>query len=161
MSFCYATTIPPKSSRRLHHIMARGIEDPNIFNDDRDRYDFIDRLGAIVEESGTNCFAWALIPNHFHLLLRTGSVSIVTVMRRFLTGRATRYNRRHRRSGHLFQNRYKSILCEEGSYFLGLVRYIHLNTALGAKLVQQALLAMPDQYNPDTQTSLNDKALEG
>ncbi|WP_367172701.1 transposase [Desulfobacula sp.] len=53
-------------------------------------------------------YAWALIPNHFHLLLRTGTVSISTIMRRLLTGYALWYNRRHRRNGHLFQNRYKS-----------------------------------------------------
>jgi REP element-mobilizing transposase RayT len=118
----------------LHHIIVRGIERRNIFADDQDRYDFIDRLGGIVSETNTGCYAWALIPNHFHLLLRTGSVPVATVMRRLLTGHATRYNRRHRRQGHLFQNRYKSILCQEDSYFLELVRYIHLNP-IRAKLV--------------------------
>jgi REP element-mobilizing transposase RayT len=130
----------PRQSRldapgALHHIIVRGIERRNIFADDRDRYDFLDRLGAIIEETDTGCFTWALIPNHFHLLLRTGNVPIATVMRRLLTGHAARYNRRHRRSGHLFQNRYKSILCQEDSYFLELVRYIHLNP-LRAKLVE-------------------------
>jgi len=66
-------------------------------------------------------------PQHFHLLLRTGKVSIATVMRRLLTGHAGYFNKRHRRSGHLFQNRYKSILCQEDTYLLELVRYIHLN----------------------------------
>ncbi|MFH1620352.1 MAG: transposase, partial [bacterium] len=68
-----------------------------------------------------------LIANHFHLLLKTGLVPIATVMRRLLTGYAVAYNRRHRRYGHLFQNRYKSILCQEDAYLLELVRYIHLN----------------------------------
>jgi len=67
------------------------------------------------------------MPNHFHLLLRTGNVPISTVMRRLLTGYAGSFNRRHRRHGHLFQNRYKSILCQEDAYLLELVRYIHLN----------------------------------
>ena len=130
----------PRQSRldapgALHHIIVRGIERCDIFADDRDRYDFIDRLGAIIEETDTGCFAWALIPNHFHLLLRTGSAPIATVMRRLLTGHATRFNRRHRRNGHLFQNRYKSILCQEDSYCLELVRYIHLNP-LRAKLAE-------------------------
>ncbi len=130
----------PRQSRldapgALHHIIVRGIEQRNIFADDRDRCDFLDRLGAIVEETNTGCYAWTLIPNHFHLLLRTGSVPIATVMRRLLTGHAARYNRRHRRNGHLFPNRYKSILCQEDSYFLELVRYIHLNP-LRAKLVE-------------------------
>jgi hypothetical protein len=68
-----------------------------------------------------------LIPNHFHLLLQTGTVPVATVMRRLLTGYATKFNRRHGRHGHLFQNRYKSILCQEEHYLLELVRYIHLN----------------------------------
>lgn len=69
-----------------------------------------------------------------HLLLRTGGVPIATVMRRLLTGHAVLFNRRHRRSGHLFQNRYKSILCQEDAYLMELVRYIHLNP-LRARLV--------------------------
>jgi REP element-mobilizing transposase RayT len=85
------------------------------------------RLGRIAKESETRCLAWALIPNHFHLLLKTGLVPIATVMRRLLTGHAVYFNRRYNRNGHLFQNRYKSILCQEDSYLLELVRYIHLN----------------------------------
>jgi putative transposase len=84
-------------------------------------------LARILQDTNTICYAWALIPNHFHLLLRTGSVPISTVMRRLLTGYALWYNRRHHRHGHLFQNRFKSILCQEDSYLLELVRYIHLN----------------------------------
>gem|GEM_PF-6191785 len=61
------------------------------------------------------------------MLLKTGSTLIATVMKRLLTGYAMHYNRRHKRSGHLFQNRYKSILCQEDVYLLELVRYIHLN----------------------------------
>ena len=111
----------------LHHIIVRGIERRKIFNDDKDRYDFLWRLGDVLEKTRTACYAWALIPNHFHLLLRTGAYPVATVMRRLLTGHASGYNRRHKRHGHLFQNRYKSILCQEETYFLELVRYIHLN----------------------------------
>ncbi len=102
--------------------------------DDQDCHDFLKHLGSILEQTETSCFAWSLMPNHFHLLLRTGAVPIATVMRRLLTGHAVRYNRRHHRHGHLFQNRYKSILCQEDRYLLELVRYIHLNP-LRAKLV--------------------------
>lgn len=118
----------------LHHIIARGIERCKIFRDDADRNNFLDRLGGIIDDTGTVCFAWALIPNHFHLLLRTGRVPIATVMCRLLTGYAVSHNRRYRRHGHLFQNRYKSILCQEDAYLLELVRYIHLNP-IRAKLV--------------------------
>ena len=111
----------------LHHIIARGIERGDIFTDDFDRNNFLKRLGKIVVETDTRCYAWALVPNHFHLVLKTGCAPIATVMRRLLTGYAGYYNRRHRRCGHLFQNRYKSILCQEDSYLKELVRYIHLN----------------------------------
>ena len=111
----------------LHHIIARGIEGRPIFQSDIDREDFIERLGYIVTETETKCFAWVLMPNHFHLLLETGFVPVAKVMLRLLTGYAVTYNLRHRRKGHLFQNRYKSILCQEDPYLLELVRYIHLN----------------------------------
>jgi REP element-mobilizing transposase RayT len=111
----------------LHHIICRGIEQRPIFEDDFDRDRFVERLGTVLQETATPCYAWALIPNHFHLLIRTGLVPVATVMRRLLTGYAVNFNHRHRRSGHLFQNRYKSILCQEDPYLLELVRYIHLN----------------------------------
>ena len=111
----------------LHHIIARGINRKNIFKDNKDQDNFLERLGNILTETQTSCFAWALIPNHFHLLIRTGATPISTIMRRLLTGHAVSFNRRHRRYGHLFQNRYKSILCQEDPYLLELVRYIHLN----------------------------------
>ena len=111
----------------LHHIIFRGIERTAIFKDALDYRNFIDRLGNILKETDTPCFAWALLKNHVHLLLRTGLAPISTVMRRLLTGYAQQFNRRHQRSGHLFQNRYKSFLCEEETYLRELVRYIHLN----------------------------------
>ena len=119
----------------LHHIIVRGIERRKIFYDDEDRDNFLERLGVVLTETGTPCFAWALIPNHAHLLLKTGTTPIATVMRRLLTGYAVSFNRRHRRHGQLFQNRYKSILCQEDLYLLELVRYIHLNP-LRARLVE-------------------------
>ncbi len=121
----------------LHHIIVRGIEKRNIFLDDTDRYNFLDRLGKVLLETNTICFAWALLPNHFHLLLRTGTYPLATVMRRLLTGHAMNFNRSHGRVGKLFQNRYKSILCQEDSYLLELVRYIHLNP-LRAALIAEA-----------------------
>ena len=130
----------PRKSRidapgSLHHIIVRGIERRKLFSDDMDRNNFLDRLGGIIAETNTTCFAWALIPNHFHLLLRTGQVPIATVMQRLLTGHAGYFNKRHGHTGHLFQNRYKSILCQEDTYLLELVRYIHLNP-LRARLIK-------------------------
>ncbi len=111
----------------LHHVIIRGIERKKIFLDDNDRRDFLDRCGVIFPETKTSCYAFALLPNHVHLLLRTGGAPLSTTMARLLTGYAVHFNRVHRRHGHLFQNRYKSIVCQEDAYLKELVRYIHLN----------------------------------
>lgn len=116
-------------------MMVRGIERCELFRDDQDREDLLERLEVLVESTETRIFAWCLIPNHFHLLVQSGAEGLSTFMRRLLTGYAVRFNRRHRRVGHLFQNRYKSILVEEEPYLLELVRYLHLNP-LRAGLVQ-------------------------
>jgi len=111
----------------LHHVMVRGIEGSSIVADDEDRGFFVSRMGRIASETGTSIFAWALMTNHAHILLKSGAAGLSTFMRKLLTGYASGYNRRHQRYGHLFQNRYKSIVCEEEPYFLRLVSYIHLN----------------------------------
>ena len=111
----------------LHHIMVRGIDGIAIFRNDQDREGFLSRIGHLVESTGTRILAWVLMDNHVHLLLFSGPSGIATFMRRLLTGYAIGFNRRYQRSGHLFQNRYKSIVCEEDVYLLELVRYIYLN----------------------------------
>ena len=111
----------------LQHVIVRGIERRDIFNDDYDRQKFLDRFTKLLSETGVRCYAWALLSNHFHLLLMPTSTTLSSFMRRLLTGYAVSFNRHNKRSGHLFQNRYKSIVCEEDSYLLELVRYIHLN----------------------------------
>ncbi len=118
----------------LYHVIGRGIEGGKIFSDDQDRFAFLDRLGKVAIDTATPVYAFALIPNHFHLLLRRGGTPLSRVMQRLLTSYALKFNKRHRRSGYLFQNRYKSIICQEESYFLELVRYIHLNP-VRAKIV--------------------------
>ena len=111
----------------LHHIICRGLERKCIFRDDVDRDALLVRMAAVFQKTSTRCFAWAFIPNHFHLLLQSGTSPIATIMERVLTGYAGDFNRRHSRHGHVFQNRYKSILCQDDPYFLELVRYIYLN----------------------------------
>ena len=111
----------------LHHVMVRGIERGKIVNDVSDRENFVSRLGGLAADTQTTIYAWTLLRNHAHILLRSSTVGLSDFMRRFLTGYAISYNRRHRRWGHLFQNRYKSIICDEDAYFKELVRYIHLN----------------------------------
>ncbi len=119
----------------LHHVIVRGIERRKIFRSDYDRKNFLNRLGELIAKTQTDCFAWALIPNHAHLLLRTGLIPVSVLMSRLLTGYAVWFNKKYRRHGQLFQNRYKSILCQEEPYLKELVRYIHLNP-LRAVLVE-------------------------
>jgi putative transposase len=111
----------------LHHIMARGIDRTKLFQNKTDRNDFLKRVAELCQGGHLIIYAWALMPTHFHLLARTGSQPISSSMRKLLTGYAVNFNRRHKRYGHLFQNRYKSIICEDDPYLLELTRYIHLN----------------------------------
>jgi REP element-mobilizing transposase RayT len=107
--------------------MIRGIERRKIFLNQKDYEDFIERLAMLLQAMKTSCYAWSLLPNHAHFLLCTGTVPLARLMRRLLTGYAVGFNRRHKRHGHLFQNRYKSIICQEDAYLRELVGYIHLN----------------------------------
>ena len=111
----------------FHHIIIRGIERRKIFRDDRDRENFLERLGTLLLETKTGCFAWAFLPNHAHFLLRTGEDPLAALMRRLLTGYVVSFNERYKRHGHLLQNRYKSIVCQKETYLQELVWYIHLN----------------------------------
>jgi putative transposase len=111
----------------LHHVMVRGMEGNCIVSDDDDRKFFVTRMGVVAAATGTTVYAWSLMSNHAHILLKSGPEGISSFMSKLLTGYAIRYNNRHKRHGHLFQNRYKSIVCEEEPYFLKLVSYIHLN----------------------------------
>ena len=122
----------PRSARLdapgvLHHIMVRGIERRAIFRNNLDREDFLKRLEVLLPECQMECYAWVLMKNHVHLLLRSSATGISQLMRRLLTGYAVYFNHRYRRHGQLFQNRFKSIICQEDAYFKKLVRYIHLN----------------------------------
>jgi len=123
--------------------MVRGLERRPIFRDEADREDFVTRLAQLVEQGALTIYAWVLLPNHAHLLLRTGARPLARSMRSLLTGYAGAFNRRHRRVGHLFQNRYKSTVVEEEPYLLELVRYLHLNP-LRAKIL--ADLRALDRY---------------
>lgn len=125
----------------LQHVIVRGIEKRHIFLDDQDREDFLSRLRLLLPETETDCYAWTLLDSHFHLLLLPRRRSLSEIMRRLLTGYAVRFNLRHKRAGHLFQNRYKSIVCDQDSYLLELVRYIHLNPVRAGMVGDLAALA--------------------
>ncbi len=105
-----------------HHVIVGGIEGRAIFRDDRDRRDFVGRLAGLAGAGALAVYAGALLPKHLHLPVRTGCRPLARRMGALLAGYAGAFNRRHQRHGHLFQNRYRSIVSEEEPYLLELVR---------------------------------------
>jgi putative transposase len=110
-----------------HHVMVRGIERRRIFLGDVDRRDFVERLDQLLPEEQWRCFAWALMPNHVHLVLQSAHGGLSRLMARLNTGYARSFNLRHTRAGYLFQNRFKSRLVKDDRDLMGLVLYVHRN----------------------------------
>jgi len=107
--------------------MARGIDGVNIFNDDYDRTEFLNRLTGCMKKCRCKCLAWCLMNNHYHLLMRTDENPISRLMRPLNGGYALWFNRKYGRREYLFQDRFKSALCQDQDYAKQLIRYIHLN----------------------------------
>lgn len=124
----------------VYHVMARGVDGRDIFVDDRDRSIFVGNLMKIADDMGAHILAYCLMGNHFHLALKIGSVPLAAIMQRLLTSYALVFNRRYERTGHLFQARYKAIVCIDERYLATLIRYIHLNP------VRAGLVANPADW---------------
>ncbi|MGH7771997.1 MAG: transposase, partial [Candidatus Binatia bacterium] len=111
----------------FYHVISRGNQGQMIFHDDVDRERYLSLLREVQTRYGPKLYAYVLMGNHVHLLMEVGGVPLSKIMQN-LQFRYTRYyNQRYRKIGHLFQGRYKAILCDRESYLLELVRYIHLN----------------------------------
>ncbi len=108
-------------------MIVRGVDRREIFRDDADRAAYCDRLSVVLPEDGATCFAWALMPNHVHLAIRTGARPLARVMHRVGTRYGRYFNERHGRVGYLFQGRYKAIAIADDAYLATLVRYVHRN----------------------------------
>ncbi len=121
----------------LYHVMARGIDGPKIFLGQSDYQAFIEALRIVRQRYPFSLYAYVLMSNHFHLLLEVDRFSTARILQSLLTGYVRRFNRSHRRRGHLFEGRYKAIVCDRDSYLLELVRYIHLNP-VRAEMVKRA-----------------------
>ena len=122
----------------LFHVMARGNDRQKTFLDDQDYQAFFRALSEQKQKTPFLIYAFCFMPNHFHLLMETKRFSLSVIMQRVLTRYVKRFNFRHQRVGHLFQGRYKAILCQKDSYLQELIRYIHLNP-VRAKMVKEVL----------------------
>ncbi len=111
----------------VHHVISRGLDGATIFADDTDRKRFVSTLGRILSQEQCLCYAWSLMSNHYHLVLRPTAFNLARVMRRLNGSYARYFNRRHQRRGYLFQDRYKSLATQDFRYFRELIRYVHLN----------------------------------
>ncbi|MDP2643301.1 MAG: transposase [Desulfobacterales bacterium] len=111
----------------LYHVLSRGNERKNIFHDDRDRQTFIDAIGEMADNYDVDIFAYVLMSNHYHILLRTNQANLSKSMQWLALTYTLRFNNRHFRSGHLFQGRFKSIIVQNDAYLMRLSCYIHRN----------------------------------
>ena len=111
----------------MYHLLSRGNENGDIFLVDQDRIIFLETIGQMSERFDIEVFAYVLMNNHYHLLVRTKRANLKKAMQWFGTTYTQRFNWRHSRSGHLFQGRYKSIIVQNAAYLLQLSFYIHRN----------------------------------
>ena len=113
----------------FYHVIARGNQRQDVFRDDADRLFYLARLEFYRKRYGFRLYAFVLMSNHVHLLIETGDSHLSKIMQGLQFTYTQHYNRRYRTIGHLFQGRYKAILCDRDAYLLELVRYLHLNPA--------------------------------
>ncbi len=111
----------------FHHVMARGIEGRDLFSDDEDRSQFIKFLKEGLVQGEHRLYAWALLSNHYHLLIRVSDHPFSEMMRRLNSRYARYYSKKYQRRGYLFQDRYKLIVTQDQKYVEEIIRYIHLN----------------------------------
>lgn len=124
----------------LYHVTARGNAREDIFRDDEDRAVFVELLGREVGQQCWRLYAYCLMSNHYHLLIETPEPNLGRGMRRLNQVYTQRFNRRHRRVGHVLQGRYKAIVVDQDSYLLELVRYVVLNP------VRAKMMKVPERW---------------
>ncbi len=116
-----------KSESGIYHIMLRGINQQQIFEYEEDGFRFLETLSKYKEQCGYEIYAYCLMGNHVHILLKEGKENLTLVLKRIAGSYVYWYNWKYRRCGHLFQDRFKSEPVEDDAYFLTVIRYIHQN----------------------------------
>lgn len=124
----------------LYHVIVRGNQRQKTFFSDRDYQAYLERLAKYRERYGVGVYAYCLMPNHVHLLLGCSDTPLSRFMQGLQQSFTQYFNRAHRKVGHLFQGRYKAIVCDRDEYLLELVRYIHLNP------VRSKLVGRPEEW---------------
>ena len=137
-----------KSESGIYHIMLRGINQQVIFEDEEDGEKFLETLKTYKAISGYKIFAYCLMNNHLHLLLKVEKEELDIIFKRIAGSYVYWYNRKYHRRGHLFQDRFKSEPVEDDAYFLTVLRYIHQNPVkIGAKIDQHKFSSYNDYAN--------------
>lgn len=128
------------SATQVYHAVWRGNNKKQIFFDDQDYQQFFDFLREKKQKYKFSLYAWCLMPNHVHLLLKEGPDPLESIFRGLGASFVYWYNQKYRRFGHLFQGRYQTEPVEDLSYFLNVVRYIHVNPVKGH------ICTLPEEY---------------
>jgi REP-associated tyrosine transposase len=124
----------------FYHVITRGNHRQRIFRDKEDFGKYLELLSRYKELYKYRLYAYVLMNNHVHLLMETGQVPLSRVLQGINQSYTSHFNRKYNTVGHLFQGRYKAILCDRDSYLLSLVKYIHLNP------VRARLVKTPEEY---------------
>jgi putative transposase len=120
----------------VHHVICRGNNRQAIFRDDQDRRRYLEKLSLYCQEKSVDLLSYCLLSNHLHLLVETPEGNLSKMMQAFQTSYTLYFNKRHGRTGHVFEQRYKAMLVDKDNYLLQVSRYIHLN-AVSAKIVER------------------------
>ena len=116
-----------KSSTKIYHVMLRGINGQSIFEDDEDNEKFLQTLDYYKKACEFKLYGYCLMGNHVHILLKVGKDELEQIFRRIGSSYVYWYNCKYNRSGHLFQDRFKSEVVEDDAYFVTVLRHIHQN----------------------------------
>lgn len=126
-----------KSQTGIYHVIVRGINRQNIFNDDEDFKKYIEILERTKKISGCDIYGYVIMGNHVHLVIKEAKEQIGTIMKRIGASYAYWYNWKNERMGHVFQDRYKSECVEDDRYLMTVIRYVH-NNPVKAGIVKRA-----------------------
>jgi REP element-mobilizing transposase RayT len=124
----------------LYHVIVRGNQRQKTFLDSQDYLAYLERLGKYRRKFDYLVHAYCLMPNHVHLLLESSEDPLSKFMQGLQQSYSQYFNLRHRKVGHVFQGRYKAIICQKDEYLLELIRYIHLNP------IRANMVKRPEEY---------------